>query len=55
MPAALDKKRARIKPLRAPAIAITWLTFNDKTGRTQGIKFKINPPINAMSQNGKAV
>ena len=42
-------------PLRALAIAITWLTFNDRTGKTQGMKFKINPPISAMSQNGKAV
>ena len=27
--------------------------FNDNTGRTQGIKFKINPPINAISNINK--
>ena len=29
------------------------ITFKDKTGKTQGIKFNMNPPINAKNKNFK--
>ncbi len=56
IPAAVIKKLWRTMRVSPPPWLIRLIIFSDKTGRTQGIRFRIKPPIIAKSTamaNGK--